>query len=42
MNSTKTAVIIGIVILVGVGALIYANRDKFASKTTPSEEAPAA
>lgn len=40
MNSTKTAVIIGIVILVGVGALIYANRDKFAAKK--QEETPAA
>lgn len=29
MNSTKTAVILAIVAIIGIGALIYANRDKF-------------
>lgn len=40
MNSIKTAVIIGIVCLVGIGVLVYANRDKFAAKK--QEETPAA
>lgn len=31
MNQTKTAVIIGIVCVVLLGALLYANRDKFSS-----------
>jgi hypothetical protein len=33
MNSTKTAVIIGIITLVVLGVLLYANRDKFSSNT---------
>lgn len=32
MNQTKTAVIIGIVCVVMLGALLYANRDKFSSQ----------
>lgn len=32
MNQTKTAVIIGIVCVVLLGALLYANRDKFSSE----------
>lgn len=38
MNQTKTAVIIGIVILVGIAALIYANRDKFSTKKEEAAE----
>lgn len=34
MNQTKTAVIIGIVCVVMLGALLYANRDKFSSQPT--------
>lgn len=34
MNQTKTAVIIGIVCVAMLGALLYANRDKFSSQTT--------
>lgn len=40
MNQIKTAVILLIICVVGIGALIYANREKFASKevsTTVSE-----
>lgn len=40
MNSTKTAVIIGILCLVGIGVVIYANREKLAAKKT--EDTPAA
>lgn len=39
MNSTKTAVIIGIVCLVGIGVLVYANREKLTAAKT---EEPAA
>lgn len=40
MDKTKTAVIIGIICLIGIGVLLYANREKFASKSeTPVEEA---
>lgn len=34
MNSTKTAVILAIVAIIGIGALIYANRDKFKKSKT--------
>ncbi|MDD3405938.1 MAG: hypothetical protein PHH23_06705 [Paludibacteraceae bacterium] len=40
MNSTKTAVIIGIVAVVLLGAVLYALRDKFTTKKTV--ETPAA
>ncbi len=33
MNQTKTAVIIGIVCVVMLGVLIYANKDKFTAST---------
>ncbi len=39
MDKTKTAVILLIVAIVGIGVLIYANREKLASKPEPSEEA---
>lgn len=41
MDKTKTAVIIGILCLVGIGVVIYANRDKLTSKseTTQAESA---
>lgn len=41
MNQTKTAVIIGIVCVILLGALLYANRDGFTSKSTKKEEAKA-
>lgn len=37
MNSTKTAVILAIVAIIGIGVLIYANRDKFKSETVKTE-----
>ncbi len=40
MNSTKTVAILAIVAIIGIGALIYANRDKFKkseTKTTTNE-----
>lgn len=36
MNQTKTAVILSIVAIVGIGVIIYALRDNFKSK--PSEK----
>ena len=39
MDKTKTAVIIGIICLIGIGVLLYANREKLTSKSeTPAED----
>ena len=39
MNQIKTAVILLIVVAVGVGVLLYANREKLTSKSeTPAED----
>jgi hypothetical protein len=34
MNQTKTAVIVGIIAIVLLGAVLYALRDKFSSSTS--------
>jgi hypothetical protein len=38
MDKTKTAVILLIVAIVGIGVLIYANREKLVSKTEEAIE----
>lgn len=38
MDKTKTAVIIGIICLIGIGVLLYANREKLTSKSETAAE----
>lgn len=42
MNQTKTAVVIGIVCVVMLGVLIYANKDKFTTSTNKVNASPEA